>query len=147
MRRLPGDLALGALVGAISLAVTVTSLRLMSSHVALPPIEQFPVAMHIFFATVGALVPGVFEELYFRGLLFRVGAGAPKTLLVFVSAAAFAVWHIGTPAYLPHTFLLGLLWGTLFAATGRLAPSIIAHIVANASFGVLLISGYKLAGG
>jgi hypothetical protein len=31
------------------------------------------------------------------------------------------------------------------AVTGRLAPSIVAHTIANAGFGLLLLSGFKIS--
>jgi hypothetical protein len=76
-------------------------------------------------------------HLYFRGMMARVGQALPAALVLVLTAAAFSAWHIGTPAYLPHTFALGLAWGALAFATKRLAPSIVAHTAANAGFGVL----------
>ena len=61
-----------------------------------------------------------------------------------ISAGVFAVWHIGSPAYLVHTFLLGLIWGVLFVRTGRLLPAIIAHCTANSLFGLSLYFGLPL---
>lgn len=144
--KLPVDLVLGVAIGAASVAITIVSLRLLSAHVPLPPLDHFPPAMHLYFATIGAVVPGIFEEIYFRGLVFRVGEGLPGALLVLIGAVGFAVWHIGTPAYLVHTFILGLIWAALVAATGRLAPSIFAHSFANAGFGFLLLSGFTITG-
>jgi membrane protease YdiL (CAAX protease family) len=102
--------------------------------------------VHVYFMTIGALVPGVCEELFFRGMLMRVGSHLPKTVLIMLTAAAFSAWHIGTPAYLPHTFLLGLIFGVLATVTRRLAPSIIAHTIANAGMGLLFLLGINIAG-
>ncbi len=66
-------------------------------------------------------------------------------MLLPVSALAFALWHVGTPIYLIHTFVLGMIWGALFLSTGRLAPSIFAHVFANMGFGLLLLSGLEIA--
>ncbi len=138
------DIAIGLVVGAISIAIAVASLRIMSAYASAPPFHQMPSSMHIYYATVGALTPGVFEELYFRGMMFRVGAAIPKLLVLLVTAVVFSLWHISSPIYLVHTFILGLLWGALVWRTGRLAPAILSHCVANAGFGFLLLSGYKI---
>jgi membrane protease YdiL (CAAX protease family) len=105
-----------------------------------------PPPVHLYFMTIGALVPGVCEELFFRGMMMKVGSRLPRVAIIVLTAIAFSVWHIGTPAYLPHTFLLGLIFGILANASGRLAPSMIAHTIANAGMGLLLLSGFNIAG-
>lgn len=143
---LPRDAATGAIVGVACVGLTVLCLRLVARYVDVPPMHLMPAPVHIYFMTIGALAPGVCEELFFRGMLMRVGSHLPKAALAALTAAAFSLWHVGTPAYLPHTFLLGLIFGALAIGTGRLAPSIIAHTVANAGMGALLLSGFNLAG-
>ena len=138
------DFAWGLSLGAVAIFVTVWSMRAVATYAPLPPFNQFPIYFHLYFATVGAIIPGVFEEIYFRGLLIRIGEGMPKIVLLLLSATAFSIWHIGTPAYLPHTFILGLMWGIMALLTGRLAPSIIAHVTANSGFGMVLLSGYEV---
>ena len=105
-----------------------------------------PVPVHLYFMTIGAIVPGVCEELFFRGMMVRVGSHLPKAGLIALTAVAFSLWHVGTPAYLPHTFLLGLIFGMLASVTGRLAPSIVGHTVANTGMGIVFLSGFNIAG-
>jgi membrane protease YdiL (CAAX protease family) len=144
-RKLPTDLLVGTIVGVASVGVSLVSLRFLSHYVETPRFDLLPPQVHWYFTTVGALVPGFCEELYFRGMMVRVGRDLPRWLIVVLTAAAFAAWHIGAPVYLLHTFLLGLGWGTLVIVTGRLAPAIIAHTAANAGFGLLLLSGVRVA--
>lgn len=139
------DLRVGMLVGALSILITIVSLRVASSALPVPRLGDFPTHFHIYFATVGALIPGICEEIYFRGLIFRIGDPLPKFVLLPVSALAFALWHVGTPIYLIHTFVLGMIWGAVFLSTGRLAPSIFAHVFANMGFGLLLLSGLEIS--
>lgn len=141
---LSSDLLLGLGSGILALGVAVVSLKLLALRFELPPLSRFPWHYHLYFATVGALIPGVFEEVYFRGLLFRIAPRLPRALMLALSAAVFALWHIGTPVYLLHTFVLGLIFGALTISTGRLAPGIIAHVTANAGFGLLLLAGFHL---
>lgn len=143
-KTLPGDALLGAVAGIISIGLAVLSLKVAAHFVDVPPIHLLPKPVHLYFMTVGALVPGICEELYFRGMLMRVGNRLPRWALIFLTAVAFSVWHVGTPAYLPHTFLLGLLLGTLTSVVGRLAPAIIAHTLANVGIGLLFLSGFYL---
>jgi membrane protease YdiL (CAAX protease family) len=140
------DLILGLIVGAAAVAVAVASLRIAAPYLQVPAVHQLPAAVHIYFMTIGAVIPGVCEELYFRGMMMRAGHALSKAAMLIVTSAAFSLWHIGTPAYLPHTLILGLILGFLTLYSGRLAPAIIAHICANAGMGLLLLSGFNLAG-
>ena len=56
-------------------------------------------------------MPGLCEELFFRGLLFRLARRVPQWMAIAGGATAFSLWHLSTPIYLPHTFLLGLVLG------------------------------------
>ncbi len=85
------DLAIGLLVGAASIVLTILCMRLVAPYAPLPPFDQFPAHLQVFFATVGALVPGVCEGVFFRGLQFRTGSHLPKPVVLLISAAAFAL--------------------------------------------------------
>ena len=143
-RTIGADLLLGTLIGALGLAAALISLWLLSPVLPVPPFHLIPVPAHLYLATIGAVVPGVCEELYFRGMLFKIAAPAPRWLLVLGTALAFSLWHISNPIYLPHTFLLGLVLGAVVVARGRLAPAIIGHTLANASFGVWILAGLPI---
>jgi membrane protease YdiL (CAAX protease family) len=136
---LPKDIALGLMVAAIGLAVTLASLKLLAPYLAVPPLQAMPIHAHLFFMTVGAVIPGFCEEFYYRGMLFNIAETPPSWLMVLLSAIGFALWHIGTPIYLAHTFVFGLMLGALTVTTRRLAPAIIAHTGANAGIGALLV--------
>jgi len=140
------DLLLGTMIGGFGLATALISLWLLSPVLPVPPFHQIPVPAHLYLATIGAIVPGVCEELFFRGMLFKVLAPAPRWLIVLGTALAFSLWHVSNPIYLPHTFLLGLVLGAAVAARGRLAPAIIGHTLANASFGAWILAGLPVPG-
>lgn len=138
------DALLGAAIGAFGLAAALLSLFILAPYAAVPPFAQIPVTGHLYFATIGAIIPGICEELFFRGLLFKLARPAPTWLIVTASALAFSLWHIATPIYLVHTFFLGLVLGWVVARRGRLAPAIVGHTLANASFGVWAMAGLPL---
>ena len=140
------DLLLGTMIGGLGLAMALIFLWLLSPVLPAPPFHLIPFRAHVYLATIGAIVPGICEELFFRGMLFKVAAPAPRWLIVLGTALAFSLWHISNPIYLPHTFLLGLILGAVVAARGRLAPAIIGHTLANATFGVWILAGLPLPG-
>ena len=144
-RTLPGDALLGAFAGVACVGVAATSMQIAARYFDVPPMHAMPPQVHLYFMTIGAVVPGVCEELYFRGMMMRVANGLAAAVLVPLTSAAFSIWHVGTPAYLPHTFLLGLILGMLTLGTGRLAPAIVAHTIANAGMGLLFLYGYNPA--
>jgi len=86
----------------------------------------------VFTLVVGA---GFGEETLYRGYLFErlgrlLGKGVPgKVITVLVTTALFAAAHYGEQG-LPGTeqaFLTGLVFATLFAATGQLPLLMIGH--------------------
>ncbi len=77
------------------------------------------------------LVPGVCEEIFFRGfcqgsLAWRWG----NAMAIFVTAVIFAALH-GNPWYFHLYILLGILFGWVFAVTGSLWASILCHVLNN----------------
>jgi CAAX protease family protein len=86
------------------------------------------------FAVYAVIGAGWGEETFFRGYLFeRLGrllgaSAAAKTAIVVLTAAVFGALHYaqGWPG-VEQAVIVGLLFGALFAATGRLVPLMIAH--------------------
>ena len=77
------------------------------------------------------VMPGIFEELAFRGVIFgalqRV-LGSTEALLV--SALMFAILHLSVPS-MPHLFLMGVVLGWLRLRTGSLLPGMLTHFTHN----------------
>ena len=107
-----------------------------------PPLSAMPSSMHLYYGTVGAIVPGIAEELFHRGLTTRLGRGRPTWQLALLSGLGFSLWHLTAPAYLLHTFAMGvvLLMLTL-RARGRLFPAMLAHTLSNVGMSVILGAG------
>jgi membrane protease YdiL (CAAX protease family) len=125
------SLGLGVLVGATTIAATPAMVRrwrwARALHLALRP------AVHQ--AGDGALLAvaiasSVGEELLFRGLLVPLVG-------VFVSSAAFGVLHQirgrARWGWIGWATLMGLVFGTVFAATGSLLGPLLAHAAINHS--------------
>jgi membrane protease YdiL (CAAX protease family) len=140
---LAGDVWRGAVTGLLCVIVFFGSLRVLRSlGVAAPDFSSLTLTHHLFFSTVGALIPGISEELYFRGFLMARFRDLRPTLLIVLTSASFALWHIQSPSYLLHTFIIGLILGLTVYRTQRLLPAMIAHTLANASAGMLIVGGW-----
>ncbi len=92
----------------------------------------------------GAVLPGICEELLFRGPLlssFRAQWGNGRALVL--TSLLFAAAHFSVHRFLP-TFAAGLLFGTLALRTRNLFWPILCHTLYNAS---LLLLGRGLLRG
>lgn len=88
-----------------------------------------------------ALAP-IAEEVYFRGFLQRsVEMGLPirwgSLIALLLSAAVFALFHMGGIWRTSFAFLSGMAFGWLFRRSGGLAAPIAAHLLHNVSVGLL----------
>lgn len=86
----------------------------------------------LFGALVIAVLPGIGEELLFRGILQRKLTNHWRNghLAIWVSAVLFSAMHMQFLGFLPRMFL-GAIMGYLFWFTGSLWLPIIAHFVNN----------------
>jgi membrane protease YdiL (CAAX protease family) len=100
--------------------------------------ERTPLSRALIFA-MAALGAPIFEELFFRGVLFsafrRVG---PWGLAVALSGAIFALVH-PMQDWLP-ILVLGVAFGTLRELRQSLVPGIVAHFLQNAFAFLMLTS-------
>lgn len=78
-----------------------------------------------------ALVPAIFEELLFRGLLTRAFLGRGNLLALCVPSAMFAVFHLD-PTQAAGTFVLGVGFGLARLYTDSVLTAIMCHFVYNA---------------
>jgi len=80
-----------------------------------------------------AVVAPVVEELLFRGVLQNGLAGRmPAPAALVVASALFALVHLQAVQF-PGLFVAGLVFGGLLVRTGRLGPSLFAHMAFNLS--------------
>jgi sodium transport system permease protein len=87
-----------------------------------------------------AVIPGIAEELTFRGVLLHgLHRRLHPVLLVLVVGAIFGLFHGALFRILPTAFL-GVLFATVTLLTGSLYPAILWHILHNASS---VVAGYQ----
>jgi uncharacterized protein len=131
-----GAIVIGILFGvALKLAMKAVVMPLIGS----PPSTHAFQELHTLngaleFAVYAVIGAGWGEETVFRGYLFDrfgklFGTGASgKVLVVLLATAIFAVLHWAQGmAGIEQAAIVGLIFGTIFAITGRLVMLMIAH--------------------
>jgi len=79
-----------------------------------------------------AIIPGIGEELFFRGMIQAIFTKWFKNVhvAIIVTAFLFSALHMQFYGFLPR-FLLGILFGYIFVWSGNLWFPILAHLVHN----------------
>mgnify|MGYP003575890519 CR=1 FL=1 len=101
--------------------------RYMKAFLSMDSFGQLLVSLLIM-----AVLAGVSEELFFRGLLMRFGTKASRNVVlgIVISALLFAAMHSNIYG-LPSILLAGVLLGFFYYLTGSIWCNIIAHIIYN----------------
>jgi hypothetical protein len=103
-------------------------------------IQGAPGVMAVGFILLGSLLPGVIEELAFRGYVqTRLLQRWPAWASIGLSSVLFAVFHI-EPLYMVVVFPIGVWLGFLAVRTGGTVQGMVCHIFNNAvAFGVMAL--------
>ena len=131
-----------------TLAVSVLIVSSFFPPSSPPPIEQLLSSAGAIwiFAIFGVGIAPVFEEIIFRGFLFKVLADMRGTrVAVPVTAVLFALLHVpqlwGSWAGVALIFLVGYILSLVREKSASLLPSLIIHTSYNAMlFGVFIVS-------
>ena len=111
-----------------------------SSGVEVPSLGGWRVLPAIF---VIALLPAIFEETLFRGILSRnmhaSGWGLVPTIMI--AGALFAVYH-GNPEQTLYQFVSGVCLTFVAFKSGSIFPTMVAHFFNNAFVLILASLGY-----
>ncbi len=112
-----------------------------SSSMDLPDVTGWKVIPAIL---VIALVPAVFEETLFRGVLARNMFASNWGLLptLFVSGAMFSLFH-GSPEQTIYQFICGVCFALIAIRSGSILPTMLAHFLNNAIILILASFGYS----
>ena len=95
------------------------------------------------FALAAIVIGPAFEDLLFRGVLYRaVRRAAPGHVAIVVSAVAFTLAHGDNLRALPYVLLGGLVLGCLREASGSVWVSLAAHVAYNATQVVAQLSAW-----
>ncbi|SDJ51625.1 CPBP family intramembrane glutamic endopeptidase [Salimicrobium halophilum] len=84
-----------------------------------------------------AVVSPVYEEIFYRGFLYRWFRRYGVGIAMIVSSTIFMIVHIPTYSVLPLTFVNGLIYSWMYERTGSIVPAMIVHGGVN-GIGVLV---------
>lgn len=146
----PGEIGLGLLLGAFAVALTVGLLAATGSY-RIVGFEPWSAAVAAPLAEM--LFVGVFEEILFRAVIFRI---AERSLgswpALILSAVLFALAHLGesiSAVGLVNTALAGLMFSAAWMATRRLWLCCAIHAAWNYTLGAIFsiaVSGHPAKG-
>lgn len=104
------------------------------------PLDNF--GQYVIFSVVFALLPAVFEEVFFRGLIIKCLEGVKPLYTVIAVSLCFALYHCSA-AQLVYQLIYGALL-TLLALTAKSSiPSMIAHFINN--FAVITLEYFNVS--
>lgn len=139
------DLGLG-LAGAVGGTVVLVVLGLLLRLIGIPEgsnlqdLDSRNLALFLVMAVLAGILAPLTEELLYRGVLLRsLASRVGPAVAVAVQGVIFGVAHVqprlgwGNVTLVVLLSTLGALLGLLARATGRLAPSIVAHSLFNLS--------------
>ncbi len=95
-----------------------------------------------------AIVPGIVEEIVFRGIILGMFRKFGDRFAIFISALLFGTLHMNLVQFV-FAFILGLVFGYVVVKLNSLLPSMIAHTLNNLlstflSLHLLSATGYSL---
>ena len=101
-----------------------------------------PVLDKLIYLIALAIVPGIFEELFFRKALIDLLKKYGPTFAIVMSALIFGFAHMNLPQFI-FAFLMGLIFGKAYLKTNNIKITMLVHILNNsmACVGLFLPSG------
>ncbi|MBA7511723.1 hypothetical protein ES705_03719 [subsurface metagenome] len=115
------------------------------------------IALFGWFFFIIALIPGIWEEIAFRGVITKLNLRrySQRTTLIIVSVL-FGLFHfvnllfgndlIVTIIQVIYAFLLGFLFGYIFIKTKSLIPSIIVHYLIDSAAQLFMFASFENMG-
>ena len=78
-----------------------------------------------------AVLPAIFEELFFRGVLLRGLKGMPVWAAALICGGLFSLFH-QNPAQTLYQFFCGVAFALIAIRSGSILPTVLAHFCNNA---------------
>ena len=94
----------------------------------IPQVDSF--SKFLFAVFVMCVLPAIFEEVMFRGIVFNYFRQFGKKSAIIFSALLFGIMHFDFTNFFA-TFLLGLILGYMVSLTNRIVYAMIAHFMIN----------------
>ncbi len=130
-------LYLGIIIISVASAVLFNSGRLIPSNSRLVFVQRpGGIGLLLLALLVTAVAAPICEEIFFRGMLFRLlQTRVPLWAAVLLSALAFGLAHASpavSPALLPTFVYMGVVLAVVYVRTGWLTNTILLHALNNA---------------
>lgn len=99
-----------------------------SDGVSVPSLEGFGFLGVLF---VVAVLPALFEEIFFRGILLKGLKGFGEIFAVLVCGALFSLYH-KNPSQTVYQFVCGAAFALVAIRSGSILPTALSHFLNNA---------------
>ncbi len=90
------------------------------------------------FILVSAILPAVFEELIFRGIILSGCHELGTVKSAFVSGLFFGIMHLDPHQFI-YAFLIGIIFSVFVIYSNSILASITAHFIINGTQGLLIL--------
>lgn len=145
-----GTVVMGVVGGLVLATIVQLAELILPVPKSLPMDALFKTSLMAYVTSIfGVLVAPLFEEVYFRGLMFpSVREGLGELAAIFITAAAFAMLHAAQLAFswaaLLPLFFVGLVLTWVRAQLKSVAASWVMHVTYNATIvvGVWFSTGH-----
>lgn len=117
----------GYAAGALEAVLSAAGIRFVNPELVLPAGR----AAQAFYWLNLTLIPAVFEEIAFRGVLMQSLRRFGDGFALLSSSVLFALAHI-IPTKMPNAFLMGLVIGYFVLFTGSVGVGVVIHLAHNA---------------
>lgn len=111
------------------------------SVVELPPLTPLN-ALYVGFAV--CLLPAVFEEIAFRGIMVNSLGGAGRLWVSLLLGALFSLYHLN-PAQTLYQFAVGFIFTLLAVTSQSVLPGMVLHFINNSLIVVLYYAAGEYA--
>lgn len=127
----------------IAIAINVLFLTLITKFIPMPVnLNSVPLPSSfgglIISVLLFAILPGIFEELIFRGILYRAFDVFKPVYRILLTGFLFGLFHFN-PYNFIGPFILGLVLGYMRYKSSSIVPSMFAHATNNT---IAMILGY-----
>ena len=91
-----------------------------------------------------AIMPGIVEEIIFRGMFYNEYKEGGMLLGAIISALLFGLLHLNLNQF-SYAIILGLVFALITEATGSIIPGMLCHMTIN-GLNVLMVYAYSALG-
>ncbi|MBO5036598.1 MAG: CPBP family intramembrane metalloprotease [Clostridia bacterium] len=123
--------------------LTITVLDLFGTTVPVSSFAMFDSDNMWLSVLTVAIVPAIFEELFFRGAVLSSLSSEKTIMAILISSVFFAAVH-GSIYYLVSNFFAGIVFSLMVYITGSIFVSMTAHFLNNILSYVLFVYSNRL---